>query len=151
MRPHSHTDTFTLINLSFIPIPKMLYDIPITYVLINCPYLFCQFPTHVSFTPRTSKINERLLQTFDTQEIVFETYFHLGTRLSQHLYVITSEDCFLACSIVVRQLELVADNREIQLQDVNINHDVKMASKWRGISIHGHNTPFFTSSLKFTS
>jgi hypothetical protein len=26
--------------------------------------------------------------------------------------------------------------------DVDVKDDVKMASKWRGISIHGHNTPF---------
>ena len=38
-----------------------------------------------------------VLRTFDTQEIVFEKYFHLPARLSRHLFVIIGDDCFLAC------------------------------------------------------
>ena len=41
---------------------------------------------------------------------MFEKYFHIRARLSQHLYVIIGDECFLGCSIVVRKLELVADN-----------------------------------------
>jgi hypothetical protein len=32
--------------------------------------------------------------------------------------------------------------RQIQIEDEDVKDDVRMASKWRGISIHGHNTAF---------
>ena len=31
---------------------------------------------------------------------------------------------------------------ELKIEDADVKDDVKMASKWRGISIHGHITPF---------
>ena len=50
---------------------------------------------------------------------MFEKYFHIRTRLiprlSQHLYVIIGDECFLACSIVARKLELVANNLILEL------------------------------------
>ena len=32
--------------------------------------------------------------------------------------------------------------RELKIEDADVKDDVRMASKWRGISIHGHITPF---------
>ena len=46
---------------------------------------------------------------------MFEKYFHLRVRLSQHLYIIIGDDCFLAYSIVGRLLELVANNLILEL------------------------------------
>ncbi len=31
---------------------------------------------------------------------------------------------------------------ELKIEDADVKDDVRMASKWRGISIHGHMTPF---------
>ncbi len=38
--------------------------------------------------------------------------------------------------------QVILSIRELTIEDVDVKDDVRMASRWRGISIHGHITPF---------